>query len=217
MTPEEHLRQVDPILGQVMDEIARGGTGAPPRLPPGPESSGDPDIPKDSYGVLVRAIVSQNISIYASRSIFRKLKDRHGDRLPTPKELLTGDPEELRTAARLSHAKMTSLRSLSECILSGALDLDRLQKLPDKEVIAKLDVVKGIGIWTADMFLIFHLHRPDVLPVGDLELRRVVAKVYGLPTAPTPAELTRIAEPWRPYRTLACLYLWQLAERAPRL
>ena len=82
---------------------------------------------------------------------------------------------------------MTSLRSFSECILSGALDLDRLQKLPDKEVIAKLDVVKGIGIWTADMFLIFHLHRPDVLPVGDLELRRVVAKVYGLPTAPTPA------------------------------
>lgn len=67
------------------------------------------------------------------------------------------------------------------------------------------------------MFLVFHLHRPDVLPVGDLELRRVVAKVYGLPAAPTPTELTRIAEPWRPFRTLACLYLWQLAEHAPRL
>ncbi|MFJ3404725.1 DNA-3-methyladenine glycosylase family protein [Promicromonospora sp. NPDC090134] len=217
MTPEEHLRQVDPILGQVMDEISRGDAGAPPRLPPDPESLGDPDIPKDSYGVLVRAIVSQNISSSASRSIFRKLKDRHGDRLPTPQELLTDDPEELRKGAGLSHAKMTSLRSLAECILSGALDLDRLQELTDDEVIAKLDVVKGIGIWTADMFLVFHLHRPDVLPVGDLELRRVAAKVYDLPTAPTPTELTRIAEPWRPYRTLACLYLWQLWERAPRL
>ncbi|MEV0890767.1 hypothetical protein [Promicromonospora sp. NPDC050262] len=200
-----------------MDEIARGGAGAPPGLPPDPESLRDPDIPKDGYGVLVRAIVSQNISGYASRSIFRKLKERHGDRLPTPQELLTEDPEELRTGAGLSHGKMTSLRSLAECMLSGALDLDRLQELPDDEVIAKLDVVKGIGIWTADMFLVFHLRRPDVLPVGDLELRRVVAKVYGLPKAPTPAELTRIAEAWRPYRTLACLYLWQLAEQAPRL
>lgn len=217
MTPEEHLRHVDRTLGQVMDEIGRGDAGPPPMLPPDPESLGDPDIPKDSYGVLVRAILSQNISSYASRSIFRRLKDRYGDRLPTPQELLADDPDDLRTGAGLSRAKTTSLRSLAECILSGALDLDQLQELPDDEVISKLDVVKGIGIWTADMFLVFHLHRPDVLPVGDLELRRVVARVYGLPAAPTPAELTRIAEPWRPYRTLACLYLWQLAERAPRL
>ncbi|QRP47797.1 DNA-3-methyladenine glycosylase [Amycolatopsis sp. FDAARGOS 1241] len=213
MTPEEHLRQADEVLGRVMDDI----TGTPPKLPPDPDSSGDPDIPKDSYGVLVRAIVSQNISIHASRSIFRKLKDRFGGRLPTPEELLADDSEELRQAAGLSRAKTVSLRSLADCLLSGALDLDELRGVPDDEVIAKLDVVKGIGVWTADMFLMFHLHRPDVLPTGDLELRRIVQKVYGLAAAPTPAELTRLAEPWRPYRTLACLYLWQLAEQAPRL
>ncbi|MGW4485035.1 DNA-3-methyladenine glycosylase family protein [Amycolatopsis sp. NPDC004368] len=205
MTPEEHLRAADPILGRVVDEVV----GRPPVA--------DPDVPEDHYGVLVRAIVSQNISIHASRAIFRKLKDRFGGHVPTPEELLADDPEELRPAAGLSRAKTVSLRSLAECVLSGELDLDALDALPDEDVIAQLDVVKGIGVWTAQMFLMFHLHRPDVLPVGDLELRRTVAQVYGLPERPTPAELTRLAERWRPYRTLACRYLWQLAEQAPRL
>ncbi|MFF4594372.1 DNA-3-methyladenine glycosylase family protein [Amycolatopsis sp. NPDC001319] len=213
MTPEEQLREADPVLGRAMDEIV----GPPPRLPPDPALAGDPDIPKDNYGVLVRAIVSQNISIHSSRAIFRKLKDRFGGRLPTPEELLADDPEELRPAAGLSRAKTVSLRSLADCILSGRLDLDALNELPDDEVVAQLDLVKGIGVWTAQMFLMFHLHRPDVLPTGDLELRRSVERAYGLATRPTPAELTRLAEPWRPYRTLACLYLWQLAEQAPRL
>ncbi|WP_326565266.1 DNA-3-methyladenine glycosylase 2 family protein [Amycolatopsis rhabdoformis] len=213
MTPEEHLRQADPVLGRAMAEI----TGRPPKLPPDGEAADDPDIPKDDYGVLVRAIVSQNISIHASRAIFRKLKDRFGGRVPTPEELLADDPEQLRPAAGLSRAKTVSLRSLADCILSGRLDLDALDGLPDDEVVAQLSLVKGIGVWTAQMFLMFHLHRPDVLPVGDLELRRSVAQVYGLAARPTPAELTRLAEPWRPYRTLASLYLWQLAEQAPRL
>lgn len=213
MTPERHLREADPVLGQVMDDLV----GPPPKLPPDGEAAGDPDIPEDSYGMLVRAILSQNISIHASRSIFHRLKDRFGGRVPTPEELLADDPEQLRSAAGLSRAKTVSLRSLAECLISGALDLDELADLPDDEVVAKLDVVKGIGVWTADMFLMFHLHRPDVLPTGDLELRRIVEKVYGLPAAPAPAELTQLAEPWRPYRTLACLYLWQLAEQAPRM
>lgn len=92
-----------------------------------------------------------------------------------------------------------------------------MHELPDEAVIAQLTRVKGIGVWTADMFLMFHLYRPDVLPVGDLELRRTVEKVYRLPEKLTPAEFVRMAEPWRPYRTLASVYLWQFTEKTPRL
>lgn len=89
-------------------------------------------------------------------------------------------------------------------------------ELSDEDVIAQLTLVKGIGVCTADMFLIFHLYRPDVLPVGDLELRRTVARVYHLPERLAPAKLVSMAEPWRPYRSFACLYFWQPAERTTR-
>jgi DNA-3-methyladenine glycosylase II len=98
-------------------------------------------------------------------------------------------------------------------VLSGRLDFDKLPA-DDEEAIAHLVAVKGIGRWTADIFLIVHLRRPDVLAVGDLEIRRTVERAYKLPGLPAPAELERLAEPWRPYRTLACLYLWQWAETA---
>jgi DNA-3-methyladenine glycosylase II len=215
--PEEHLRRADPILGAVMDEVVRVAGGVRPMLPPDPAAPGDADIPADHYGVLVRAIVSQNISSFASRSIFRRLTERFGGHPPTPEQLLAEDPDQLREAAGLSRAKTASLRALAEHILSGELDLERLHELSDDEVIAQLSAVKGIGVWTADMFLIFHLYRPDVLPVGDLELRRVVERVYQLAERLVPAEFERIAEPWRPFRSLASIYLWQLAEKTPRL
>jgi DNA-3-methyladenine glycosylase II len=216
-TPEEHLRRADPVLGAVIDDVIREAGGVRPMLPPDPAAPRDPDIPADHYGVLIRAIVSQNISSFASRAIFRKLTERFGGRPPTPQEILEEDPDELRVAAGLSRAKTVSLRSLAECIVSGVLELDRLHELSDEDVIAQLTAVKGIGVWTADMFLIFHLYRPDVLPVGDLELRRTVERVYDLPERLAPAEFVRMAEPWRPYRSLACVYLWQLAEKTPRL
>jgi DNA-3-methyladenine glycosylase II len=216
-TPEDHLRHADPVLGAVIDEVLRAAGGVRPTLPPDPALPGNPDIPADPYGVLVRAIVSQNISNFASRSIFRRLTERFGGRPPTPQEILEDDPDELRQAAGLSRAKTTSLLSLAEHIVSDELDLERLPELPDKDVIAQLSAVKGIGTWTADMFLMFHLHRPDVLAVSDLELRNTVATVYELPGRPGPAEMERIAEPWRPYRTLGCIYLWQWAEKTPRV
>ena len=216
-TPEGHLRRADPVLGAVIDEVVRVAGGVRPTVPPDPALPANPDIPADDYGVLVRAIVSQNISNFASRSIFRRLTERFGGRAPTPREILEADPDELRQAAGLSRAKTTSLLSLAEHIDSGELDLGRLHELPDEDVITQLAAVKGIGVWTADMFLMFHLYRPDVLPVGDMELRNTVAKVYQLPVRPGPAELERIAEPWRPYRTLACIYLWQWGEKAPRV
>jgi DNA-3-methyladenine glycosylase II len=190
---------------------AREDDGARPALPH------DPDLPTDRYGVLVRAIVSQNLSATASRSIYRRLTERFGGQTPAPQKLLDDDTDELCAAAGLARAKAASLRALAEHIVSGRLDLERLHELPDEDVVAQLVAVKGIGTWTADMFLIFHLHRPDVLPAGDIGLRRAVETAYGLDSRPGPAELQRIAEPWRPHRTLACLYLWRMADAMPQV
>jgi DNA-3-methyladenine glycosylase II len=121
----------------------------------------------------------------------------------------------MRLAAGLSHAKVRSLRSLAEHVEAGDLELDRLAQLDDAEVTRKLVAVKGIGGWTADMFLMFTLHRPDVLAAGDLGIRNAVKEAYGLDALPDAAALTEIAEPWRPYRTRACLYLWRSLRNEP--
>ena len=130
-------------------------------------------------------------------------------RPPKPDEVLADDPDELRAAAGLSRAKVSFLRSLAEHVRDGSLELERLDELGDEQVIAELVAVKGLGVWTAHMFLMFHLQRPDVLPVGDLGVRRAIMLRYGLDALPAPDEMEKIAEPWRPYRTLACLYLWR--------
>jgi DNA-3-methyladenine glycosylase II len=214
-TPEDHLRRADHALRAVIEEVVGDGDrptlGGDPNLPP------DPNMPTDSYGVLVRAIVSQNISEIASRSIYRRLLERFGGRPPTPQEILDGDPDELRAPVGLSRAKVAALRSLAEHIVSAQLALERLHELPDEDVIAQLVAVKGIGTWTADIFLIFHLHRPDVLPAGDLGLRHAVERAYGLDALPSPADVERIAEPWRPHRTLASLYLWRTVQATPQV
>jgi DNA-3-methyladenine glycosylase II len=181
---------------------------------------GDPGDPRrgrpaDRYGALLRAIVGQQLSTRAARAIYGRLIERFGGRPPTPEEVLATDPDELRAAAGLSRAKVAYLRSLAEHVRDGSLELDRLEELPDEEVIAELTAVRGIGTWSAHMFLMFTLGRPDVLPVGDLGLRRAVMVRYGLPELPAPAVIERIAEPWRPYRTLACLYLWRSLDATP--
>jgi DNA-3-methyladenine glycosylase II len=209
------LRRADPVLARVMDEVVRAGGGVPPEFPPDPALPPDPNMPTDRYGVVMRAIVSQNISEIASRSIWMRLIDRFGGRPPTPQEIVDADPDELRRAVGLSIAKTVSFRSLAECILTEQLQLDRLDELSDEEVVAQLSLVKGIGAWTADMFLMFHLYRPDVLPVGDVGLRRAVQRAYGLDEPPGPTALERMAEPWRPFRTLACVYLWRTVEETP--
>jgi DNA-3-methyladenine glycosylase II len=164
---------------------------------------------------LVRTITGQQLSVLAARAIYGRLTDRFGGRPPTPQEILADEPEELRAAAGLSRAKVSYLRSLAEHVLSGQLELARLDDLPDEEVIAELVAVKGLGLWTAQMFLMFHLDRPDVLPTGDLGIRRAIERAYGLDALPDPATMERIAEPWRPYRTLACRYLWRSLDNEP--
>ncbi|MFZ1994542.1 MAG: DNA-3-methyladenine glycosylase [Solirubrobacteraceae bacterium] len=199
-----HLRAADPVLRALIDEI-------------GVESLGDRRIgrPRDHYGALVRTIVGQQLSTRAARAIYERLTQRFGGRAPTPEEILADDPDELRSSAGLSHAKVRYLRSLAEHVLDGSLELATLGRLSDDEVTAELTAINGIGRWSADMFLMFHLQRPDVLPVGDLGIRKAFEVVYGLPALPESEEMERIAEPWRPHRTVACLFLWRSLSVVP--
>lgn len=199
------MRDAEPVLGAVVERFGMLD-------PAGPGSQGRP---ADLYGALVRSIVGQQLSVLAARSIFGRLTERFGGRTPTPAEVLADDPDELRAAAGLSRAKVGFLRSLAEHVSSGELELDRLEDLPDDDVIAEFVAVKGLGAWTAHMFLIFTLAREDVLAVGDLGVRRAAERLFGLPGLPSVAELEEIAEPWQPYRSAACRYLWKSLDNAP--
>ena len=199
-----HLKRSDPVLAALIEAAG----------PLGDARAGRPDS-DDHYGALVRAIVGQQLSVLAARAIYGRLTERFGGRAPTPQEILDDEPEELRAAAGLSRAKVTFLRSLAEHVLSGELELPRLDQLEDAEVIEELTAVKGIGLWSAQMFLMFHLDRPDVLPVGDLGIRRAIERAYGLPDLPEAPQMEEIASPWRPHRTLACRYLWRSLQNEP--
>ncbi len=198
------LRAADPVLRGAIDQVGLDAIGD--------ARAGRPD---DHYGALVRSIVGQQLSTRAARAIYGRLTERFGGRTPTPEEVLADDPDALRAAAGLSRAKVGFLRSLAEHVIDGSLELERLDQLSDEDVITELIAVKGLGVWTAHMFLMFHLQRPDVLAVGDLGIRRAVMTLYGLPALPAPAELETIADPWRPHRTLACRFLWRSLDATP--
>ncbi len=200
-----YLRKADANLRKLIDSLGPDGLGDPRRGRP----------PTDHYGALVRSIVGQQLSTKAARAIYTRLTEYFGGRTPTPAEVLAADPDEMRAAAGLSRAKVGFLRSLAEHVLDGSLELDRLDDLSDEEVIAELVAVKGLGEWTAHMFLMFHLQRPDVVAVGDLGIRRAIMLRYGLDELPTPGEVAELGEAWRPYRTLACLYLWRSLDATP--
>jgi DNA-3-methyladenine glycosylase II len=169
---------------------------------------------RDPWAVLVSAVVGQQLSAKAAATIRARLMEPYGDRMPTPAELLEADEKDLR-AAGLSGRKVEYVRDLARHVAEGELDLDALATMSDEEAISEITAVRGFGRWSAEMFLIFQLGRPDVLPVGDLGIRRAVERAYGLDALPDPDELEQIAEPWRPQRTLACLYLWESLRNAP--
>lgn len=201
-----HLRSADPVLGALIDrldgrvdtiEVRRGRR------------------PADYYAGLVRTIVGQQLSTRVAQTIWLRVLDYFGGELPTPEMILAADPDELRAAGGLSRAKTSYLRSLAEHVLSGALELARLEQLDDETVIAELVAVKGLGEWSAHMFLMFQLGRPDVLAPGDLGIRKGIQIVYGLDEMPSPREVILRGEPWRPYRTTACMYLWGAIDARP--
>ena len=202
--PLAELRASDPVLARIIDERAAERTR---------EGRPDPERPLRR----ARALDRRPAALGARGARDLRPPDRAlRRRPPTPQEILADEPEELRAAAGLSRAKVGFLRSLAEHVLSGELELERLEELSDEEVIAELVAVKGLGEWTAHMFLMFHLERPDVLAVGDLGIRRAIERAYGLDALPQAAAIEQIAEPWRPYRTLACRrYLWRSLQNEP--
>jgi DNA-3-methyladenine glycosylase II len=200
----EQLRAADPILAGLIEEC--GVLSSPPR------KRADPD---DHYGALLHSVINQQLSVKAGAAIYGRLTERFDGRPPTPEQLLADDPAELQAAVGLSRAKVGFMRSLAEHILSGELELERLDDLSDDEVMAELVAVKGIGEWTAHMFLMSHLHRPDVLAPGDLGIRRAIERAYSLEELPDHETIERLAERWRPHRTLACRYLWRSLNNEP--
>jgi len=200
---DEHLLGVDHVLAKLMRE----------RGPIDPETDRRGSRP-DPFQALLRAIVGQQLSTKAARSIWERVAETLGSETPTPAEVLAHDPEKLRGAG-LSRSKVAFMRDLAERVEDGRLDLAALKELSDEDVIAALIEVKGIGQWTAEMFLMFHLARPDVLSTGDLGIRRAIETAYGLDDLPGPEDMQRLAEPWRPHRTLACLYLWRSLANEP--
>jgi DNA-3-methyladenine glycosylase II len=166
----------------------------------------------DYFHSLVESIVSQQLSVKASDTIFGRLITLGGGKLHSPAELLTV-PEEALRGAGLSRSKIGFLKDLCEKVSSRALVLSELSALEDESVIERLRMVKGVGRWTAEMFLIFRLGRPDVLPVADLGIQKGMKKLYNLRKDPPAERMIKLAKPWRPYRSIACWYLWRLHER----
>jgi DNA-3-methyladenine glycosylase II len=169
----------------------------------------------DSFHVLVRAIISQMISTKAAIAVGNRLTTLLGEDGLTPEAILARKENELRNVG-LSGAKARSLLDLAERAQSGDLPLDQLPEMSDDEVITSLVQVRGIGRWTAEMFLIFSLGRLDVLPVGDLGLRAGFQDQYGLKALPDADTLWKGAEPWRPYRSIATWYLWRSRGGVPQ-
>jgi DNA-3-methyladenine glycosylase II len=173
---------------------------------PGPASNLEP------YGALVRAILSQQLSTKAADTIHGRVVALVGgvERLSAA-SLLTVAPDALR-AAGVSRPKISYLRDLAAHVHDGRLDLHALEHLPDEDVIAAITAVKGLGRWSAEMYLMFRLRRPDVFPVADLGIVKGVQKLYGMKARPKPRTMERMAEAWRPYRSVAAWYLWRIHE-----
>jgi DNA-3-methyladenine glycosylase II len=196
-----HLTRADPIMRAIIEGV--GPLELRPRRP-------------GHFEALCRAIVYQQLSGRAAATIFERFRALYadGDGFASPAGVLATSPETLRTAG-LSRQKIASLHSLAEHFVAGELVEAGLEDWPDEEIIAHLQRVRGIGRWTAEMFLMFQLQRPDVLPVNDLGINRAIMKRYGLEALPKPDQVRAIGEPWRPHATVACLYLWRSEDVRP--
>jgi DNA-3-methyladenine glycosylase II len=189
-----HLRTNDPVLGSLIERVG----------------SYNIEFSEPNFESLVRSIVYQQLSGRVASVIFGRLAAAvHG--VITPATILKLRPARMRSLG-LSTQKTAYIRDLARHTRDGNLVFEELPALPDDEVIARLTQVKGIGVWTAHMFLMFALQRTDILPTGDLGIRNAMQKAYELAAAPTPEEMQKLAEPWRPYCTVASWYLWRSLE-----
>jgi len=193
----EHLMRVDSVLRSIINSIG------PVRL----------EFEGGHFHALVVSIIFQQIAGKAADAIYRRFITLFPNSTPDPENLLR-TPDEAIRATGVSPQKTVYLKDLAERVVDGRLNLRELTKLPDQEVIRMLDEVRGIGRWTAQMFLIFNLGRTDVLPVDDLGLRKAVREAYKLRTLPSVEKLRRMAKPWHPYCSLATIYLWRSGRTA---
>ena len=168
---------------------------------------------EDAFTALTHSIISQQLSTKAAATIARRFDALFGG-IPTPAAVALVDDAQLR-AVGLSSQKIRYIRDLCSRVADGSLTLEKVNELSDEDVIQSLTQITGIGRWTAEMFLMFRLHRPDVLPVDDLGILKAVQRAYGLRKLPRAERLTKIGEPWRPYRSVACWYLWASLENKP--
>lgn len=192
-----HLRKKDPVLKTLIRRV-------------GPCAL---RLRRDRFQTLVRSILSQQISVHAARAIRERLERLVAPAPLEPENLAGLSPQQLR-AAGISTQKAAYLLSLAQTVRNGELRLNTIGRLPDEAVIEQLIQVKGIGVWTAQMFLIFSLGRPDVLPCDDLGIRQAIRQLYNLAELPDKKVSTRIAEPWRPYASIASWYCWRSLELA---
>lgn len=199
-TAQRHLARRDPVLKPLIRTVG------PCTMQP---ASADP------LTVLVRCVIYQQISTKAAATIFSRLAAHLGGPPVRHKKLAAASADDLR-ACGVSGPKQRTLRAILDHVAADRTFLRRVVDLPDDDLRAEVTRIKGFGPWSADMLLMFGLSRPDVLPVGDLGLRAGVRKHYGLEAMPTPAELERIAEPWRPYRSIATWYIWRSLGPVPQ-
>ncbi|MDH5233314.1 MAG: DNA-3-methyladenine glycosylase [Gemmatimonadota bacterium] len=196
-----HLRAMDPKLGAWIDQVGPCGWRR--------------NTEGDHFDHIARAIVYQQLSGAAAATIHGRLLALYGDRTPTPAELMRTPHNKLR-AVGLSERKAEYLKDLARRTHEGTLPVERLHELDDAEVLDTLTAVRGIGEWTAQMFLMFRLARPDVLPVLDLGVQKAVKLVYGLRSHPSPKRVAKIGACWAPYRTVASWYLWRRVDDPPQ-
>lgn len=187
----------DAVFGPLVDRV-------------GPVAMREPDPSETPFQALLRAIVYQQLAGAAARTIHGRVVRALGERVDPPAVLAAAD-DALRGAG-LSAAKLRAVRDLAEQVADGRVALDDLDLLGDEEVVERLIRVRGIGPWTARMYLIFNLRRPDVWPVGDLGVRNGWARVHGLEATPTPKELLPLGEPYRPWRSAVAWYCWRAVE-----
>ena len=201
MNQQDGLRflRKDPILGKIIDNV------------------GDYSLKRRNhhFAVLVESIISQQLATSAAEAIFRRFRKIY-PKFPTAAQILSTRKSKLR-AAGLSGMKIDYLKDLAKNIEEGRLDMKSLPKMSDDEVIEHLTQVKGIGRWTAEMFLIFSLGRQDVLPVHDLGLRKGIQMAFSLTDLPKPKEVEKLGERWRPYRSIATWYLWKSLKKFDKI
>ncbi|HEX9654448.1 MAG TPA: DNA-3-methyladenine glycosylase [bacterium] len=194
-----HLRKADPVLRKI---IRRGG---PCKLEP----------MKNHFAALMDSIVSQQLSVKAAATIYRRFLALYpGRRFPKPADVIATTDEQLR-AVGLSRQKLSYIKDLAQKLEHGSIDTRRFQRMSDEEVVDVLTQVKGVGRWTAEMFLIFSLNRLNVLPVDDLGFRKAVKIEYGMSELPEAEQLNKIAQSWHPYCSIATWYLWASLDNVP--